>query len=334
MQSPAAAASQGAMTYGGAEAAAGMSEPSHGRVRLFGRIMRGLDTLQAVELHRQANPDQQARMLSAAGASVGAFWSAVPTDDAQRLTNAQWNMALRLYLGHGFAFPPDVRCQLTTQDGEVCMKPLDDTLKHVTVCMNGPAKTRAHRALMTVLRRALEKSGAAVDEERVVPEWYKMQRDGSIKEARLDLVVHYPGSSAVERIDVTVFSPFSAVHQRGESASSASIRPGAAAKVAEKSKHVRYGPDVAPLAFESFGRLGQEGHALLARLRRAALDYGKRKPGGGRPVGLNLRRLRLHMESALFREVADAALLALGCKASLALGWQAAQGAAAASRRT
>jgi hypothetical protein len=90
---------------------------------------------------------------------------------------------------------------------------------------------------------------------------------------------------------------------------------------------------VAPFAVETFGRLGAEAHSLLTRLRRAAMDFGKRHPGGGRPVGLNLRRVRLHLESALLREVADTALLALGCKASLAMGWHAAQQAAAARER-
>jgi hypothetical protein len=168
----------------------------------------------------------KARMLAAAGARVGAFWTSVPTDDAQRFTNAQWNMALLLYLGHDFALTPDMRCQLTTQDGEVCNKPLDDHLVHATVCMNGPAKIRAHRALMTVLRRFLEKAGAAVDEERVVPEWYKLRPDGSIVEARLDLVVRFPGGSAIERVDVTVMSPFSATYARGEGGPSSAVRPG------------------------------------------------------------------------------------------------------------
>ena len=42
------------------------------------------------------------------------------------------------------------------------------------------------------------------------------------------------------------------------------------------------------------------------------MSYGKRRPGGGKPVGLNLRHLRLHLESALLREVADTAPSLLG----------------------
>ena len=69
--------------------------------------------------------------------------------------------------------------------------------------------------------------------------------------------------------------------------------------------------------------MGQE---LLQRLRTLALDYGRRRPGG-RAIGLNLRRLRTHLESALLREVADAALLVCGCCSTLAMGWGAANSA-------
>ena len=61
------------------------------RLRLFGRIMRGLDSLGAVRLHNGEEPHIQTRMLASAGAGVGSFWTAVPTDDSQRMTNAQWN---------------------------------------------------------------------------------------------------------------------------------------------------------------------------------------------------------------------------------------------------
>ena len=94
--------------------------------------------------------------------------------------------------------------------------------------------------------------------------------------------------------------------------------------------HRRYGESVAPFVTETFRHVGREGLDLLKRLRRAALDYVKRRPGGGKPVGLNLRRLRLRIEAAVLREVADTALLAMGCRSSLAMGWGAARHAATA----
>ena len=55
---------------------------------------------------------------------------------------------------------------------------------------------------------------------------------------------------------------------------------GAAAGEGEADKHRRYGTGVAPLVFETRGRVGEEGLHLLVRLRRMALDYGRRAPGG------------------------------------------------------
>ena len=87
---------------------------------------------------------------------------------------------------------------------------------------------------------------------------------------------------------------------------------------------------VATALLETCGRLGSEGQALLQRLRRSCLDYGRRRPGRGGPVGLNLRRLRVRLEATLLREVSDTALLALGCRSTLALGWATAAQAAEA----
>ena len=164
---------------------------------------------------------------------------------------------------------------------------------------------------------------------------YSVAEDGTIGEARLDLVVRYPGSAVMERIDVSVRSPFAACFARAQGRRSTAENPGAAAKEGEADKHRRYGEAVAPFIIETLGRVGREGLDLLKRLRRAALDYGKRRPGGGKPVGLNLRRVRLRVEAAVLRETADAALLALGCRSSLAMGWgAAAQAAAAREART
>ena len=189
--------------------------------------------------------------------------------------------------------------------------------------------TRIHTALITVMANDLEKAGAGVEVERVIPEWYVVTAE-RIEEARLDLVVRFPGAPFAERIDISIRSPFSSKFARANGARSTATEIGIAAKEGEADKHRRYGPNVAPLVFETFGRVGTEGLALLRRLRRMALEYGKRRPGGGRPMGLNLRRLRARLEATLIRETADIALLAMGCRASLAIGWGAARHAAAA----
>ena len=157
-----------------------------------------------------------------------------------------------------------------------------------------------------------------------MPEWYTVGEDGVINEARLDLIARFPGAADAERIDVAVRSPFATCFDRARGQRATAQQVGMAAKEGESDKHRRYGAGVAPFVLETHGRVGSEGLALLRRLRRMALDFGKRRPGGGKPVGLNLRRLRARLEAALVREVADTALLAMGCKSTLALGWGAA----------
>ena len=136
-------------------------------------------------------------------------------------------------------------------------------------------------------------------------------------------VIRFPGAVVAERVDIAVRSPFAACFARSHGGRATARASGLAAKEGEMDKHRRYGPGVAPFVYETLGRLGREGSDLLKRLRRMALDYGKRRPGG-KPMGLNLRKLRARLEAALLRETADTALLAMGCQSTLALGWGAA----------
>ena len=236
------------------------------------------------------------------------------------MTNAQFAIAMRGRLGQCSRSEPDARCQLVANDGHICGKVLDAELRHPTVCEVGPARLRAHTALVTTVRRALERSGAAVSIERVIPELYVRKPTGDIAEALMDLVTSWPGAGIQERIDVSVRSPFNSSFHKATGWLTAA-KAGVAAAQGERDKHRRYGASVAPLVFEVFGRLGDEGQALLARLRRGAFDFGKRRPGGGKPVGLNLRSLRVRMVAVLLREMADTALLSLGCRSTIALGW-------------
>ena len=82
------------------------------------------------------------------------------------------------------------------------------------------------------------------------------------------------------------------------------------------------------MVMECFGRLGEAGKRTLAALRRQDCDFGRRRPGTAAPVGLNLRAMRTAVEAAVIREVADTALLALGCRSTEACGWKAANVAA------
>ena len=77
-------------------------------------------------------------------------------------------------------------------------------------------------------------------------------------EARLDLVVRYPGAAFAERVDVSVHSPYAACFVRARAQRATTHQVGVASREGEADKHRRYGPDVAPLVFETLGRLGRE----------------------------------------------------------------------------
>ena len=89
--------------------------------------------------------------------------------------------------------------------------------------------------MITVLAKDLEKAGAGVDIERVVPEWFKTV-DGRIEEARLDLVVRLPGATMSERIEISIRSPFSASFDHAHGAHATALQAGVAAKEGEDTK--------------------------------------------------------------------------------------------------
>ena len=228
---------------------------------------------------------------------------------------------MRLKLGLQATAVRGAQCQLKRQDGEPCNAALDTDQRHALLCDIGPVKMRTHNALTAILAKAVRRTGGWADLERVVPEWYTLQEDGSVKEAVLDAVIDWPGAGAQVRVDVSVRCAV------GRHLQGASTRAGAAARDGEECKRRRYGPGVAALIFEHLGRLGQAGQATLSRLARLSKDYGRAPPAGGPPQGLNLRRLRVQMEAALLRGAAERVLLSLGSTATSALGWALAAGA-------
>ena len=86
-----------------------------------------------------------------------------------------------------------------------------------------------------------------------------------------------------------------------------------AATTGVRRKRGRYGPEVMPLAYESYGRLQAESAQLLQNLATATAAAAR---AAGRETGLGLyARWRLELERVLLREQADIALLALGRRA-------------------
>ena len=283
------------------------------RRRILGRLLRGLDSLRATRLWQRMGAHRREALLSGGGSGAGSLWAAVPSRPHLRLTSAQWQVAVRGRLGLMRA-PAGATCRLPRADaGEVCGAPLDECLRHASLCAAGPIRMRTHRALVMALRLAAEREGAYVDVERAIPEYYMVSGTGAVVEAILDAVIRWPGAGSEHRIDVSVRCPFAARYPRTDSV------PGVAAAAGGKEKRDRYGTSVSPLIFETGGRIGHDGLETLAALQRDARMYGRRRLG--RPPGFDMRVLRLSLEVALAREVADATLLSLGCRSAAALGW-------------
>ena len=60
-------------------------------------------------------------------------------------------------------------------------------------------RLRTQKALVNVLRRSAERTGATVDVERYLPEMYQVDDEGAIHEAIMDVVIHWPGSTTWRR---------------------------------------------------------------------------------------------------------------------------------------
>ena len=61
-------------------------------------------------MHDSLPQERQEVMLAAGGLGVGSFWTAVPTEDCMRTSNAQWTMIFRSRLALPLPLPADARC--------------------------------------------------------------------------------------------------------------------------------------------------------------------------------------------------------------------------------
>ena len=129
---------------------------------------------------------------------------------------------------------------------------MDSTLNHPQLCKQGPARMRPHRALAHALARVLRACRAEVDIERVVPELVRVGDTGVVQEAVMDLVATFPGSVRPLYIDVTIRCPHAARYAQ------AATKPGQAAAAAVADKKSRYGMEVLPVVFETYGRAALE----------------------------------------------------------------------------
>eukprot|EP00973_Karenia_brevis_P016978 2330121-Karenia_brevis.AAC.1 len=96
--------------------------------------------------------------------------------------------------------------------------------------------------------------------ERAVPALYRRDENGKIQEALLDVVVHPPASFECLAVDITIRCPHSERYTRADSI------PSSAADDGEMEKAERYGSDVLPLSFETYGRMGVRSQKELRRI--------------------------------------------------------------------
>ena len=119
----------------------------------------------------------------------------------------------------------------------------------------------------------------------------------------MDVWCSWPGALTNTKIDVTVRSPFASRHKNTCS------KPGAAADAGAADKLRRYGTDVWTLNYETRGRLGNDGIALLKHLASEAMCW---SPCGQRRL---TQFWRARLERTLAHAQAEGLLLCIGAKA-------------------
>ena len=207
-------------------------------------------------------------------------------------------------------------CQIPRASCDGCVDPcgeaLDDSLTHPLLCKAGAARLRPHRGLASCLAGKIRRAGGHADVERACPQLYEEDEHGVLREAILDVVYHTPGGLIQRMIDVTVRCPHA--RRYTNAASIAAV----AACAGENDKRDRYGESVLTVAFESYGRLGYGG---IQNLYTVAGDLGL-FTNGRRSFGWFYNQLRFALERALYYELSDIVMLALGSTAGFS-NWRA-----------
>ena len=196
-----------------------------------------------------------------------------------------------------------------SEKGDVCGKPLDNNLLHISTCNCGPMRHRPHESAKFALHKALRRTAAQQDLERHVPELYTRDH-----EAIMDLCVTWPGRPDTFFLDLTVKATSAIKHARKREDAGAARRAGV------QLKRTRYGNSVDAIVITHFGRLAEESRDALRRIAEASRLWAPPRLGA-RP-GATASYLQLVVEGAVIRAVADAHLLALGAAGGKAVGWR------------
>ena len=244
-------------------------------------------------LHAAASPDDQVRLLSAGGLSAGTSLTAPLSYDGVHYDDTQWTRIVRWRLGFLRQGPPGI-CRNQRCDGTECKVPLTAADDHAVECPVGPLRTRRHNDVAEEYASILEEVGGIARREIYVPEL------SHETEAILDVWGYGIPELQDLLLDVTVHHPRVANFRPG-----ADRCPGFAALVAEGQKHIRYpaagGRRIWPVAYETWGRAGEEAEQLLVALAAAARRRAHRR---GRLVRSELARWRARIDGVLHRGIA------------------------------
>ena len=279
--------------------------------RLHGRMLRGLEAIKAMDVFEQNDFYGRTLMLSAGGPGSGKFFTMFPIASKYYMPDTHFRTSLLARLG--LICPPDgAVCQIPEGPMDAphaCGCRLERPFVHPYLCKAGPSRLRPHRSLCNAMAYECRAAGGHVDLERACPQLYKWHGD-RCQEAILDVVYHLPGTTVTRNIDITVRCPFATRYVNTDS------KVAVAALSGENEKVARYGSEVSPISFETFGRLGPQS---MVNLQNVAADFVR--PGGRRSCMGVYNRLRYILEYMLLYENADLILMSLGASSGL-LGWQ------------
>ena len=273
------------------------------RVKYLSRMLKGLDALQAARLWSDSGDYKRAALLSAGGPGAGTIWQ-LPARGNEMFENAHFRagMAIRLCAVN---IESGMHCHYQRTSDDVhcaCEKHVDKRGLHAELCGIGPVRQRTHKALARTLGFCLKRAGANVDYERVAPQLYIWRPNGSCEEAYMDVWCSWPGALTNTKIDVTVRSAFASRYKN------TCNKTGVAADIAAADKLRRYGPEVWTLNFESRGRLGKDGIAVLQHLASEAMCW---SPCGQHRLAYFWRT---RLERTLVQAQAEGLLLCIGAK--------------------
>ena len=238
------------------------------------------------QLWELLGPSDRTRLLSCGGLVAGQSLIAPPTTDGIDFHDTEYRTLLKWRFGTQWNRGS---CRNEPRNGgERCNQPVDTDASHCLACMIGPARYALHHGACDTVCGFCTETGAVSRREVFVPEFaastskhLTAEDDEARKAAFLDVWAFGTAEVNDMLLDIT-FRHAGAQRYQPQAAQ----HPGAAARKAAEEKQRRYPPRggrrAHTLAFESWGRLGAEGEAVLLTLRAAA-DNRDRRTGHAQP---------------------------------------------------